>query len=462
MDNVLDLVDDTFFRVERAAGVTNVIQCMWMYDRAIDIDGLRRFHHHLQRGRLSRRIERSPLPFGRYRWVSPGDQPEIEIAQTARPRADFDTWCNEQSNTWLDAERGPGWHLAVLPFTDGGAGISLIASHCLTDAVGLCQALADAAGGDDNAVDWPAAGSRRRLQALREDTRQTVRDIPAIGRAAVAAARFLRDNATTGPAVPAPAVAVDEAITFPTATFFVDAGEWDARAQALAGTANGLFVALAARLAQRVGRVGADGSVAVTMAINERTDGDTRANAIKNVDFTIDPAPAATDLRGIRAATKQALVRSQHEPDARWTLLPLMPLVPERLGKRWVGAATNSAATVGSSNIGAVDPAMNRPDGTDADHFAIRSLSARMTTGIMHQLGGMLSLLSGRMNGRVFVSVVSYNPIGVNSDTALRQCISSVLDEFSLASTMGWPSDDPVLPAVSTMRTIGPIAANSD
>lgn len=445
MDNVLDLVDHTFFRIERAADVTNVIQCMWVYDRAPDIDGLRRFHRHLQRGRLSRRIERSPLPFGRYRWVLPSDQPEIEIAETRLPRAVFDAWCNEQSKTRLDAERGPGWHLAVLPFTDGGAGISLIASHCLTDAVGLCQALAEAAGGNDNAIDWPAAGSRGRMQALREDARQTIRDLPAIVRAAAAAARFLRHNSdATAPApAPAGAGAVDENITVPTATFFVDAAEWDARAQALGGTGNGLFVALAARLAHRVDRVAADGSVAVTMAINERTQGDTRANAIKNVDFTVDPAPATTDLTGIRAATKQALVRSQHEPDARWTLLPLVPLVPERLGKEWVGAATNSAATVGSSNIGAVDPATNRPDGTDADHFAIRSLSARMTTRKLHQLGGILSLLSGRMNGRVFVSVVAYDPAGTNADSALQQDISNVLDEFSLASTMGWPYDGP-------------------
>jgi hypothetical protein len=445
MNNVLDLVDDTFFRVERAAGVTNVIQCIWVYDRAPDIDGLRRFHRHLRRGRLSRRIERSPLPFGRYRWVSPGDHPQPQIIETPRPRAEFEAWLTEQSNIRLDAERGPGWHLAVLPFTDGGAGISLIASHCLTDAVGLCRALADAADGNDNAIDWPAAGSRRRWQALREDTRQTVRDIPAIGRAVLDAARFLRHNSGAAGPVPAPTLTVDEDITLPAATFFVDAGEWDARAQALAGTGNGLFVALAARLAQRVDRVAADGSVAVTMAINERTEGDTRANAIKNVDFTVDPAPATTDLGGMRAATKQALVRSQREPDARWTLLPLVPLIPERLGKQWVGAATNSAATVGSSNIGAVDPATNRPDGTDADHFAIRSLSARMTTGMMHQLGGLLSLLSGRMNGRVFVSVVAYNPTGTNSNSALQQHISSVLDEFSLASTMGWPYDEPAV-----------------
>lgn len=439
MENVLDLVDDTFFRVERAAGVTNVIQCMWVYDRAPDIDGLRRFHRHLQRSRLSRRVERSPLPFGRYRWVSPGAQPKLEIVETPRSRAEFDAWLAEQADIRLDAERGPGWHLAVLPFTDGGAGISMIASHCLTDAVGLCQALADAAGGNDNAVDWPAAGSRGRWRALRDDARQTARDLPAIGRAAADAARFLRHNSGATAPAPAPTVTVDEDVTVPTATFFVDAGEWDDRARALEGTGNGLFLALAARLAQRVGRVAADGSVAVTMAINERTDGDTRANAIKNVDFMVDPTPATTDLGGIRTATKQALVRSQREPDERWTLLPLVPLIPERLGKKWLGAATNSAATVGSSNVGAVDPGTNRPDGTDADHFAIRSLSARMTTVMLHQLGGLLSLLSGRMNGQVFVSVVAYDPAGTNSDCALRQHISSVLDEFSLASTMGWP-----------------------
>src|SRR5262249_30956088 len=172
MNNVLDLVDQTFFRVERAAGVTNVIQCVWVYDRPVDIDGLRRFHHHLQRGRLSRRIERSHLPFGRHRWGLPSDQPDLEIIEGAWPRGGFDGWLNEQANIPLDAEHGPGWHLAVLPFTDGGAGVSLVASHCLTDAVGLCEALADAACGHDNPIDWPAVGSRPRWRALREDVRQ--------------------------------------------------------------------------------------------------------------------------------------------------------------------------------------------------------------------------------------------------------------------------------------------------
>jgi hypothetical protein len=446
MSNILDLVDHTFFRVERATAVTNVIHCVWVYNRAIDIDGLRRFHHHLQRGRLFRRIERSPLPFGRHRWVSPSDQPDLEIVERRRPREEFDAWLDEQANIRLDAEHGPGWHLAVLPFTDGGAGVSLVASHCLTDAIGLCEALADAASGYDNAINWPAAGSRSRWRALREDARQTVRDIPGIGRAIVVAPRFIRRNRGSAESTAAPiskppvlSAGADERITPPTATIFVDAEEWDARAGSLGGTSNTLFAALAVRLGQRVGRVTADGSVTLTMAVNERTAGDTRANAITNVDFTVDPAPTTTDLREIRAATKQALIRSQEEPEERWALLPLAPLVPERLGRRWVGAATNSATSVGSSNIGAVNPAASRPDGTHADRFVMRSLSTGMTKAMMHQLGGQLSLLSGRAHGRVFVSVVAYRPGSPNSNDELQQHISNVLGEFSLTATKGWP-----------------------
>src|SRR5258705_6151550 len=360
MSNIIDLVDQTFFRLGQAAGVG---QCVWVYNRAVDIDGVRRFHQHLQQGRLSRRIERSPLPFGRHRWVSPSDQPELEIVATPRPRAEFNDWLSEQANTPLDAEHGPRWHLAVLPFTDGGTGVSLVASHCLTDGVGLSEAVAAAACGDNNAIDWPAPASRRRWQALREDARQTVRDMPAIGRAIDDAARFAgntgdgADSAAPLPRKPPPpTTGADEPITLPTATIFVDTDEWDSRAQALGGTSNTLLAAFAARLAQGIGRVAPDGSVPLTMPINERTAGDTRANAITNVDITVDPAPTTTDLREIRAATKQALIRSKEEPDERWTLLPLVLLVPERLGKRWGGAATNSAASVGASNLGAVHP----------------------------------------------------------------------------------------------------------
>ena len=244
----------------------------------------------------------------------------MEIVATPRPREEFDAWLDEQANIPLDAEHGPGWHLAMLPFTDGGAAVSLVLTHCLTDGIGGCVAIVEAACGYDSAIDWPAAGSRRRWQALRQDARQTVRDIPAIGRAAVAAARFARRNrgrAGSATPPPAPLAGVDELVALPTATIFLDADEWDARADSLGGTSNTLLAGLAARLAERVGRVAADGSVTLAMPVNERVADDTRANAVAMVDITVDPAPASTDLREIRAATKQALIRHREVPDER-------------------------------------------------------------------------------------------------------------------------------------------------
>ena len=445
MSNVLDLVDQSFFRLEQAAGVG---QSVWVYDRPVDIDGLRRFHEHLQRGRLSRRIERSPLPFGRHRWVSPSDQPELEIVATPRPREEFDAWLDEQANIPLDAEHGPGWHLAMLPFTDGGAAVSLVLTHCLTDGIGGCVAIVEAACGYDSAIDWPAAGSRRRWQALRQDARQTVRDIPAIGRAAVAAARFARRNrgrAGSATPPPAPLAGVDELVALPTATIFLDADEWDARADSLGGTSNTLLAGLAARLAERMGRVAADGSVTLAMPVNERVADDTRANAVAMVDITVDPAPAATDLREIRAATKQALIRHREVPDERQDLLPLVPLLPRRLTRRMASVATGGVTNVVvSSNLGAAPPAVNQPDGTDASHVALLSRYPGGTKSMMHQLGGLLVVHSARVHNQVFVSVLGYQPGRPNSNDDLRRDLSRALSDFSLTPAPGWECPTPV------------------
>ncbi|OBF72248.1 hypothetical protein A5750_17510 [Mycobacterium sp. 852002-51613_SCH5001154] len=448
MSNLLDLADQTLFLGERATATTSVVQCIWVYDRAIDMDGLRTFHRHLGRGRLRRRIERSPLPFGRHRWVAPASAPDLDIVAAGRSRDEIDDWLNEEAGKRPDAEHGPGWHLAVLPLTDGGAAVSLVVTHCLTDGVGLCEAVADAARRRDDPIAWPAAASRRRWRALREDTRQTARDTPDVGRALVAAARMARAGraAATSSATkrPVPPTGPDERITLPMATVFIDADEWDARATTLGGTSNALLAGLAAHLAQRVGRVAADGTVNVGMPVNERTPGDTRANAVVNVDITVDPALVTRDLREIRARIKEALSRHQNEPDERWALLPLVPLIPKRVMRRLIGVVTGSAITVVSSNLGSVDPAVNRPDGTDAGHFAMRTVYPGVTTATMYRTNGALALLSGRARGRVFISFLAYELGGPNSKAHLRQQVSGALSDFSLTATMGWRPACPV------------------
>jgi hypothetical protein len=449
MTTTLDLTDQLVFLGERATGATSLLQCVWTYDRDIDMEGLRRFHHHLLRGRLSRHVERSPLPFGRHRWVSPNDTPAIEIA-SARPRKEFGAWLREQTETPLDYEHGPAWHLAVLPFTDGGTGLSLVISHGLTDGVGLTTALADAASGRDDSISWPSAGSRRRWRALRQDARQTARDIPSVGRALVAGARMARRARREALAPVSASAAVpaleqitlsDEQIEIPAATVFIDMDEWDARAQSLGGTSNSLLAGLAAKFAHRVGRVTAgDGMATLTMPVNERFDGDTRANAVGNADVTVDPTNVTTDLREVRAAVKAALIGVQEVPDERLVLLPLVPFLPKRLVKRMVGVVSGGTTRVCSSNLGDVAATTTRPDGTKADHFSMRTLYPRVTHATMQRAGGVAGMLSGRVNGQVFVSVLAYDPARPGSNRQLQEAIFSTLADFSLTATMQWDS----------------------
>jgi hypothetical protein len=232
---------------------------------------------------------------------------------------------------------------------------------------------------------------------------------------------------TTPLALPAGA---DEPITLPTVTIFVDADEWEARAYSLGGTSNALLAGLAARLAQRVGRVTADGSVVLRMPVNERAARDTRANANSNVYITVDPAPATTDLREIRAAIKQTLIRHREVPDEEQAMLSLVPLLPKRL-VRVAGSATG----VVSSNLGVINSAASRPDGTDADYFAVKLLYRGVTKAMVYRFGGLLFLDSGRACGQVFVSVTAYHPGCLNSNDGLRQDLSSALNDFSLTGT---------------------------
>ncbi len=448
MSNLLDLVDQAVFDFERATGATSRGQVVWIYNRAIDFDGLRRFHHHLQQGRLSRRIERSALPFGRHRWVSSGPS-DLEIVAAPRPRDEFDAWLGEQAGRPLDAEHGSGWHLAVLPFTDGGAGVSLVVSHCVADGMGGCLAIMEAAAGYDSGFDVPAAGSRRRWRAVREDARQTLRDFPAIRRAAKSAAaeaRSARKNrAAAGSPTPPPALSAgaDETITLPTATIFIDADEWATRADALGGTSNSLLAGVAARLAERAGRVSAEGAVTLGVPVNQRTANDTRANAVTNVDVTVDATHATTDLSEIRSATKQALIHRQQVPDERMALLPLVPLLPKRVIRRRVNVYTPSTTSVAASQLGAAPSIVNCPDGTQADYMSLLSVCPGVTKATVQLSNGMMGLISASVNGRVFVSVIAYQPGRLTSKEDLRQVLSEVMDDFSLTATIGWPCREP-------------------
>ena len=169
----------------RATGRRQLVQLGWLYRRPVDPEGIARFHRNFGRGLAGRRIERSPLPFGRHRWVAAPDPAPLKFSEIVRPGEELGDWFDERSQIPVDPEHGPGWHMAVQPFSAGATAVTVVGSHCLLDGVAVLTAAAHAADDRAEPMDWPPPRSRSPVRAVLADLAQTCRDIPDL----VAAAR---------------------------------------------------------------------------------------------------------------------------------------------------------------------------------------------------------------------------------------------------------------------------------
>ena len=439
VDNRLTHVDQAIFRTMRAVhGV--LIQVTWVYDRAVNVDGLRRFHRNLGCGLLGRRIERSPIPFARDRWVLAPVTDDIDIAATPRPRAEVNAWADEQARLPIDPEWGPGWHFGLLPFEDGGAAVSLVVSHTIVDGGGLAQAIADAAEGRTHNLGYPPAGSRTLGQASREDLQQTVKELPDVAQALVATARKAwpdrKQFASSMKAAPSSPTTAgnDQAVEVPALTARIDLAEWDARAKSLGASSNSLVAGVACRLAVRVGRVHDDGTVTLRFPISVRAQDDTRGNALTIVEVTVDPTHAAKDLGEMHVKITQAILAAIENPDKEYlSTFPLAAMIPRWLNRRMAGMAAGGASLpITCSNLGDLPSAANRPDGTDADYFYIRNLEPDIKKSTLEHIGGQLFVASGRGRGKIFIRISAYLPGKPNTENELREVISRTFAEFDL------------------------------
>jgi hypothetical protein len=442
LDDRLALVDQAFFAGHRATGQKDVMQVVWLYEHAIDFDGLRRAYRNLGYGLLARRIERSPLPFARHRWVLDRGPSDIDIGQCARPRAELSDWADERSQLVTDPEWGPGWHLGVLPLTDGSTAVSLVASHYLLDGLGLVVALVEAILGQTRDLGYPPPRSRTRLRAVVEDARRTAQEAPQVARALATGVRVARDRRQDAARAPAPrlvaprAIDGDDVVVVPGVTLSVDLSEWDARAKALGGAGNTLAAGLTAKLGERMGfRHDDDGTVTVQVIVNNRTEGDTRAVAVSFTRVSIDPKLVTTDLRDARAAIKQALETLPETPDESEQLAALTPFTPRLAWKRLVdGALVDPAHPVVCSNLGDVGSVVSRLDGTYCEYAFARGTRQRVTRQWLERMGGQMQLLAFRLPpaGKIFLHVLAYQPGAENTKPALRALVAQTVAEFDL------------------------------
>jgi hypothetical protein len=441
-DNRIALLDQATRLSMRATGRGGLMQVSWVYEHPVDMDALRRFHANIGYGLLGRRIELSPLPFGRHRWVSTsGPTSELDIAAGVRPRAEFGDWMDERAELPIDPERGPGWHLGIVRLADGATGVSLMMSHCLSDGVGSMLSIADAVNGANPEFGYPAPRSRSRLATALADYWHFVQSLPAVARALVTAARIaLRGGeGADGPPTPRPvtphvdAADAEDVVVAPTVTLFVDVAEWDSRASALGGNGYSLLAGFAAQLAERMERITGDGSVSLLVAVSDRQPEDTRAIAMSLASVSVDPKLVTVDLSEARDALRAGLAQLRSGPAESDQFLPVIPLVPERAVKR--GGETFfgfAGLPVSCSNLGDLDPVVTRPDGTPAEYFYLRGVDRPTTRRAHDRAGGQLVLVSGRVGGRVTISVVGYQPGADNSKAALRAHAAETLAAFEL------------------------------
>ena len=442
-DHRLAFLDHTAFELLRVTGRAQLVQVVWIYEHPVDYEGLERFHRNFSASIANRLIERSPLPFGRPRWVQPvGPPPPIHVAEHSRPRGELMDWADELAGLPIDPEHGPGWHLAVQPLDDGSTAASIVASHVIGDGVGALMAVFEGISGSIRQTGYDRPGSRTRREAILADFRQAIQDLPLTARTAVKAAKMIRakrdDFARARAAHAGP---VDgRHVVVPSVAVYVDIPEWDAKAESLGGNSYSLLAGFAAKLGERLGRRReSDGSVTLMIAINLRESlDDDRALAMAFASATVDPTKVTADLTEARNGVREAREKAKNEPDPTMELLALIPWLPKGSVKGVADLmfAYSEDLPVSCSNLGDLPPDLARVDGSPAEYVFIRALDSDVTVGEMQRSHGQLVVVSGRINGKISISVEAYQLDAENSKERLRSVVEQTLAEFGLSAAI--------------------------
>ncbi|WP_242455958.1 hypothetical protein [Mycolicibacterium sp. P1-18] len=441
MSDRLAYIDQATFLSLQATDRSQLVQYVWVYTRPVDMERLRRFHRNVGHGFAGRLIEPSILPFGRHRWVAAtGPAAPLDVDDVRAP-GELGTWLDERSQRRVDPVRGPGWHLGVLPMTDGTTAVTLVASHCLMDHGASVRTLVDAIGDVPRDFGYRLPRSRTRRRALASDVRQVARDLPDFGRTVVTAAKYAyrsRKQISSNASRPQAAVSgPDGPLVLPAVSAVVDAADWDARASELKGTTYSLLAGFAAVLGERMGRARpSDGAVTLLIALSDRGGAeDRRGNAMHIATATVDPTSATGDLTAARAAVREALSAVREGADDKHALLPITPFVPVRAVRRTAEVLFGDLP-VSCSNLGEVPAEMARADGTEADYMLFRPVDQGVTRAALERAGGQLVVAAGRIAGNVSLNVVGYEVGADDTREWLADKVVRTLADFGLKGTV--------------------------
>ena len=451
--DLLAYEDQAMLMVHSYAGQEAVIQVLWFYQRPLHLDGLRRFHRNLGRGMLARRIVRSPLPFGRARWLSvPAPQAELEVTNPTMPAEQRHDWADLQVNLPLDPELGPGWRLSAQKFNDDSTMVSLVISHCIADGAATIMAICDAVNDTERDLSYPSSTSRNLLGRMLTDLVQIAVDLPDIFTALGSGARTIlkRPNGvippqsrrkTTSPlhlhGYSAHHAGHDQPIQLPSVSLFTNAEHWDELARSRGSNRFTLIAAVASSVAKRMGRHLA-GASQLSIPINLRRGYmDMGANRVTIAQLTVPGQSLGADLSTLRKAIKKGLIAARRSPDAMFSLLPLIPLIP-RWAFGWILEQTFSSDnrhSVTCSYNGDLPEEVLAVDGAEADKLWYRGVDRQVTHLNLEHRHGVFTLLASSIKGLIIATFIAYQPGRANTKQELQELIQNELTELGIQAT---------------------------
>jgi hypothetical protein len=410
-DDLLCYMDQGSFVGLRALGHEPKGHFTWIYAQPLDPLAVEQFNMRLSaQPLLGRLVQRSPLPWGRHRWVDNPMVPPVTWFSEPISRDSLHAWCAALINLPVDPEHGPGWRLAVQPFQDGGCALSLLTSHTIVDGMAAVESIANAVAGGPVDSRFPAPSPRWSLVRLAQDMRETLRSLRSLVPALVALRRQSRQESApvhSGRAVSK--AALDQtAVEIPFAQVVLHAEQFDARAADLGETRNTLIAAFAVRLACRLGRLNARGMVSLVLPVSDRQPGDRRGNALQSVTLTTDPQISADRPQTLRDQLRAALAELGQTSAALTAMLPLIPFVPLWLARRMVHLTFGAERPVGCSLLGTLPPELNSPCGPAA-LVRVTSLDV-FTRATLDLMQGRLALTGYSLNGQVLIAVSADAP----------------------------------------------------
>lgn len=434
-NDVLGYLDQAFFASLRALGRQPIDYYLWLYRHPLDEASVNRFNQRLAQGFLGRLLQRSPLPWGRHRWVANPVPAPVTWYPDSLPVESLPAWRNSLVELPLDPEHGPGWRLAVQPLVDGGAALALLVSHTIADGKATNQAITDAVAGRPFEPGFPPPSKRWSPANVVRDSMESLRALPDVWRALKALVRQPKaDPRLAAPAAePRPwseGTTGESVEMLPLAQVIMDQQACEARAAKLGVKSNTLVTAVAVQLAFRLGRLGVGRLVELVLPVSDRQPGDWRGNALRTVTIPADPDNCRLDPSTLLESIRAALQSQNRRSDDPSLILPLIPYVPHWLIRRFERKILPTRVPTTCSLIGELHPDMNRPCG-EASLLHI-SIMEPHTVSLLERLGGGLFLVGYRLRGRLIITVIGHKPGRVTNCAELRAHVKAALSDLGL------------------------------